>query len=177
VYEDWVFGVHVYGWEWSSGDITYLTFVRAYSGSVVCTASVIRDIWDGSTPVAKHVHNQSLVAKALAARAPAGVGASAHDADLAAAYPTLHEFLTLSVLPEGGSRSTATLLVFVDGGLWKAVLNDRESGLQLWASGESHQGLLAELESRLTAPVVDWRVQRRTSDPVQPRKVDRKPRG
>lgn len=177
VYDDRVFGVFVLGWEVSFGEFTYLTFVSSFTGNVVCTRTLFREWWEAQTPMAKHAVEKSLVEKALASRSPASAGASAHDADLSGSCPTLHEFLTLSSLSDGKPRSTSTLLVFVEGGLWKAVLNERDAELALWATSETFQGLLAELESRLSAPVVDWRPGRRQSGSAAPRGVDRKPRG
>lgn len=177
VYDDRVCGVFVLGWEVSFGELTYLTFVSSFTGNVLCTATYVREWWEGLTPMAKHAQEKSLVEKALAARGPTSAASHAHDADLAASAPTLHEFLTLSSLPDGRSRSVSTLLVFTDGGLWKAVLNERDAELALWATAESLQGVLAELEARLTAPCVDWRPQRRTGASGGPRGVDRKPRG
>lgn len=174
VYDDRVYGRFVLGWEWSFGDFTYLTFVSSFTGSVICTRTLWREWWQGLSPMAKHNVERSLVEKALSSRGPSAARAGASDADLAATYPTLHEFLTLSALSDGTPRQTSTLLVFTDGGLWKAVLNERDGELSLWATAESLQGLLVELESRLTAPVVDWRSKPRLNGQPPARGVDRK---
>lgn len=176
-YDDRVHGRFVLGWEWSHGDYSYLTFVSSFTGNVICTASYVREWWESLTPMAKHNVQRSLVEKALSSRGSAAAGPSASDADLAAAFPTLHEFLTLPTLSDGTPRQTSTLLLFTDGGLWKAVLNERDAELSLWATAESLQGLYAELEARLTAPVVDWRSKPRLGGPGAVRGVDRKPRG
>lgn len=172
VFEDWIRGVHVYGWEYSHGEYSYLTFTSCFSGGVVATRTLPRDWWEGLDPMRKHEVEKSLVEKALASRGPQGAGVRAHDADLAGTCPVLHEFLTLTQLPDGRVRQTSSLLVFVEGQVFKAVLNERDTELALWATSESLQGLFAELEARLNAPIVDWRPQKRQSAPAGGKGVD-----
>lgn len=175
VYDDRVHGVHVKGYQTDTPEIAYIVYVRSWSGSVLCTTHYIREWWDHLMGKEKQEIQRSYVQKALGAKAPTGKGAAASDATLAAACPALHEFLTLCQLPDGTARTTATLLVFSEGGLWKACLCERDAGLNLWATAESLQGLWDELEARLTAPVVDWRPSRRPAVPAaQKGKVDKK---
>lgn len=174
VYEDWVYGVRVRGYQRDDGEFSYLTFVRAYSGSVLCTASLNRDWWCGLANPKQHEMKTSYVQKALASRGVGGAGAAATDSDLAAACPALHEFLTVSVLPDGKARQTSTLLVFTEGAVWKAVLNERDGDLSLWATAESLQGLWHELEARLTAPNVEWRAKRVAAAQHPSQGVDRR---
>jgi len=157
VYEDWVKGVRVRGYQSDIGYMSYLTFVKVYSGSVLCTLSLIREWWCALAPKQQAEIKSSYVQKALASHGRSGGGGMASDADLAASCPALHEFLTVSRLPDGTSRQVSTLLVFTEGQLWKAVLNERDGDLSLWATAETLQGLWHELEARLTAPVVEWR--------------------
>lgn len=174
VYDDWHHGLHVRGWATESEDTVYVVYTRGHYGSILCTNRYVREWWEALMGDQKHAVQKSYVLSALGASAPGGKGACASDASLAETCPALHEFLTLCVLPGGATRSPATLLVFSEGGLWKAVLNERDAGLNLWATAESLQGLWSELEARLTAPVVDWRPARpRTSAPAQPRAIDK----
>lgn len=177
VYEDWVNGVKVRGYQRDMGDISYLTFVRAYSGSILCTAALNREWWDSVAPKQASEIKSSYVQKALASRGVGGAGVGASDADLAAACPALHEFLTLSVLPDGRVRQTSTLLVFSEGQVWKAVLNERDGDLSLWATADTLQGLWHELEARLTAPVVEWRAKRPPAGQAPSQGVDRRRQG
>jgi len=158
VYDDWVCGCHVKGYATVDKGTTFIVFVKAWSGSVLCTTRYVSEWWEFLVGTKQQEVMKSYVSKALAAKAPAGKGAAATDSTLAASCPALHEFLTLSVLPGGATRTPSTLLVFSEGGLWKAALNERDAGLVLWATAESLQGLWDELEARLTADVVDWRV-------------------
>lgn len=169
VYEDWFGGVRVVGYEWSLGDIVYLLYLRGYRGTVHATTHYPREWWDSLPHPTKMEKHRSYVQKALGSSSPAGKGAAATDADLDASCPALHEFLTATQLPDGSARTVSTLLVFTEGGLWKACLNERDAGVNLWATAETLQALWAELEARLTAPMVDWRPSRRppASQPVQ----------
>lgn len=76
---------------------------------------------------------------------------------LAKAMPAVHEFLTVAVMPSGEVRQTSTLSVFVDDGIFKVCLHERDMECTLWASGDGLEEALEVLEERLTAPVVEWR--------------------
>lgn len=177
VYEDWPCGVWVRGWERSFGEYTYLTYVRVFAGSTLCTRTILSEWWSQQMGDKKNASHSTYVQKALAAQVAPGSGAQACDADLVSSCPALHEFLTLSFLPDGKVRQTATLSVFVEGSLWKAVLNERQNNLVLWATAESLQGLWAELELRLTAEVVDWRPGRRQEQQTGFKGVDKSKKG
>jgi len=97
------------------------------------------------------------IAQALGSASAAAAGGAAHDAVLSDSYPAVHEFMTSVEGPEGKARQTSTLMVFVEPPLWKICLNERDAGLSLWASGETLDQALQNLEERLTAPVVEWR--------------------
>jgi len=176
VYEDWVRGVRVRGYQREYGSLVSLTFIRVYSGSVLCTCTLEREWWCALAPKQQGEIKSSYVQKALASHGAVGSGPMATDADLSASCPALHEFLTLSVLPGGVVRQTSTLLVFTEGQLWKAVLNEREGDLSLWATAETLQGLWHELEARLTAPVVEWRHKRPVAVQNPSQGVDRRSR-
>jgi len=177
VYEDWPCGVWVRGWQVDYREWSSIVYVKVRTGSVLCTRTLLREWWESLMGEKKGPVHATYVQKALQQTAASGLGAACHDADLAAACPALHEFLTLSRLPDGKTRQTATLSVFVEGSLWKCVLNERESNLTLWATAETLQGLWMELEQRLTADQVDWRPGRRLETPTQQKPVDRRQRG
>jgi len=177
VYEDWPGGVWVRGWERSFGEWTYLVYVRVFGGTTLCTRTLLTEWWSQQMGDKKNATHATYVSKALSKAAGPGAGPMASDSDLAATCPALHEFLTLCELSDGRTRSTSSLLVFTEGGLWKAVLNERDAELSLWATAESLQGLFLELETRLTAPAVDWRPSRRPGSVQARQGVDRKPRG
>lgn len=157
VFEDWIHRVWVRGWQTDLEDTISITFVRSHTGSVLCTLSHDLKGWYAMANPKQHEIKVSYVTKALSSRVPNGTGAGALDAALASSCPALHEFLTLRVLPDGKARTPSTLLLFAEGGLWKACLNERDQAVNLWATAETFQGLLLELEARLTADHVEWR--------------------
>lgn len=76
----------------------------------------------------------------------------------ASGHPRLHEFLSCAVYDDGSARKTGTLLVFVDSGLLKACLSDRDVSQVAFASANSMAGLLEALEGGLLEESLDWRV-------------------
>jgi hypothetical protein len=76
---------------------------------------------------------------------------------LAKQCPAVHEYMTVGELPGGEVRQLSTLTVFVEGGLWKACLSEKDAEVNLFASGADLESLLDNLEERLTASHVDWR--------------------
>lgn len=77
-------------------------------------------------------------------------------------FPILHTFLTRSLDDGGKPRKLATLFVFVEDGLWKGCLHERQNSLSLWGAGESFIGVLDCLEGRLAGGRAEWRRDRRT---------------
>jgi len=76
---------------------------------------------------------------------------------LSKSCPALHEYLTVGELPGGEVRQTSTVTIFTEGGLWKACLSERDAEATLFASGDTVESCLDNLEERLKAPHVDWR--------------------
>lgn len=71
--------------------------------------------------------------------------------------PAVHEFVTAAAHPDGRPRATSTLLLFVEDGVFKVCLSEREHSLTLWASASGVDEALMVLEERLTAQNVEWR--------------------
>lgn len=76
---------------------------------------------------------------------------------LAQRAPTLGHFLCDEVWPDGECKSRSSLVVFVEDGLFKACLTEKDSNSVLWASCKSFDELLEALEARLTDDQPDWR--------------------
>jgi len=93
---------------------------------------------------------------------PAGncTGSYSAAGDDAEHWPVLVEFLNLQKFVDGSPRLTGTLLVFVQDGMLKAMLKDREEGLIGFKSYDSLDGLLDALENDLRDDLVDWRKER-----------------
>jgi hypothetical protein len=75
--------------------------------------------------------------------------------------PHLHDHLTEQTWEDGKKRETSTLLVFVEGGMWKCRLNDRATKLSAWVSAESWESLIETVESSLKVGSLEWRADRR----------------
>jgi hypothetical protein len=84
-------------------------------------------------------------------------------ADLTAACPLLSTRPALRAMlcdvsyADGSRRVTATLLVFTDGGAFKACLRDRDTEETAWVTGQGLTGLLDALEVGLQEGRLDWR--------------------
>lgn len=76
-------------------------------------------------------------------------------------YPAVWEYLTADSFDDGKPRQTSTVTLFVEGGLCKVVLRDREAQQALFASGETVEGVLASLEGMLVDALADWRMDRK----------------
>lgn len=71
--------------------------------------------------------------------------------------PNLFAFLTDDMWEDGTERETSTLLIFADGGVLKAWLNDRALARSLWVAGATIQGLLDALNEAVVDPKAGWR--------------------
>lgn len=76
--------------------------------------------------------------------------------DWAAYYPAIAEYMTLDEL-DGAPRATMTVLVFVEGGLWKCRVLDREEDKQAFVTAKSLTQLMDAVEAGLVADSLDWR--------------------
>lgn len=72
-------------------------------------------------------------------------------------HPAMWEYLTLDTDDAGKERLTSMLCVFVESGVVKVALQDRQEGLSLWVSAQSIPEALDALEARLQAGDGEWR--------------------
>lgn len=72
-------------------------------------------------------------------------------------YPALAEYMTLNHWDNGDARETATLLIFVEDGRFKACVNDREESRSGWVSADGFRSLLEAVEKGLREGTIDWR--------------------
>jgi len=72
-------------------------------------------------------------------------------------FPTLWSYLADATWSDGSARSTSTLTLFVEDGLVKLCLNDRELKRTCWSTGGTLEASAEALESRLAADNADWR--------------------
>ena len=72
-------------------------------------------------------------------------------------YPLLWEMLTATRYPDGSARRTSSLTIFVDEGMCKVCLNDRDNGLTGWSAARDVLEALGSMEGALAADTVGWR--------------------
>lgn len=77
-------------------------------------------------------------------------------------HPCLYSYLFDETYEDGARRTTATLLFFVERGILKVCLNDRDTGRCVFHAATSVMGALDGLEVGLSEETLDWR-QRRSS--------------
>lgn len=75
-------------------------------------------------------------------------------------FGALAEWLGICCLPGGETRKTGTVLLFMEAGMIKACLHDREAGLRAFVSHASMAGLLDAIEGGLRTGQLEWRVDR-----------------
>jgi hypothetical protein len=72
-------------------------------------------------------------------------------------WPALSEMVCASRWPDGTARLTSSVSLFVFDGVVKGVLNDKDSGLAAWVSGDALESVLDALERGLQEDSLDWR--------------------
>lgn len=81
--------------------------------------------------------------------------------DIRLNWPALGEYLYAEKYPDGQPRARATLTLMAgDASGWKMVLNDRQEGRSLWATGDTLEEALLALETALQADHTPWRADR-----------------
>lgn len=135
----------------------WLVMTELRSGRHVATTSVPLEAWSMAFTSKRSDFMASWIRK-VEVRERGGAGSpAAHDEDLGASCPALHDYLTATVGPGGVSRKPSSLTVFAEDGVFKGVLSERDEGLSLWASSDTVAGLLGALDGLLQAVTVPWR--------------------
>jgi len=84
-------------------------------------------------------------------------GGSATPAELGTVAPALCEFLTVSQWEDGSSRQVGTVMLLVDGVVWKAWVHDRDGKRSCFVSARTPLELLSSVEDVLANNGGDWR--------------------
>lgn len=77
--------------------------------------------------------------------------------DAMANRPFLWAMLTDDKWEDGSRRERASILLLCDGGVAKVWLNDRATSRTAWATGETLDGALDQMEEQLATDSVSWR--------------------
>jgi hypothetical protein len=97
-----------------------------------------------------------LIAGALGSSGLAAAASPVSDPAFQKAHPVLYAFMTLEE-EDGKKRTPSSLVLFVEGGEFKACLSEKDANLKLWRSSGTFQGLLKSLETALASGQADWR--------------------
>lgn len=124
---------------------------------------VVVEPWDAWQSMTIAERRASLVSYLKRVVAGNGVpkASAAEDTSFKSQFPAVYEYLTSTVYPDGSVRRTSSISVFVEDGLWKAALNDRDQDLVLFVAESSFQALLEALELLLQEDQVPWRKSKR----------------
>lgn len=79
------------------------------------------------------------------------------ECSLSKRMPTVTEFLSLDQWEDGSSRVRGTFKVLIEGGVWKACLNDVDGNCYAFVSAKTFTALLEVLERGLAGQTHDWR--------------------
>lgn len=72
-------------------------------------------------------------------------------------FPSLLEFLTCSAWPDGDPRQLGSLILFVEGPVWKVCLKDKNGPRTCFVTGPDPDSLLLAVEEGLDKDRLDWR--------------------
>lgn len=79
------------------------------------------------------------------------------DPDFSTRCPAIFDYVTLVRDEQNKTRQTSTLTLSVDQGAFKALLNDRQTGFQVFVTADTLWGAIDALEAVLKSPRVPWR--------------------
>lgn len=88
---------------------------------------------------------------------PGGVLRLTRNCPLGSRLPALWEFLTLTTWDDGTARETGAITLFLQDGLLKACLNDKDGHVVAFVSAEGLEALLEAMNRGLSEDVLDWR--------------------
>lgn len=84
-------------------------------------------------------------------------GPSLNDPSWKEEFPETYAYLCDREYEDGSVRATATLLIFVDNGVLKLCINDRDNNRSAFVDCATFAGLLHALEDGLASGSLDWR--------------------
>jgi len=140
-----------------TGLLEVLTIRHRFSGHVLWTAllpaGTVADLW-GAARMEVCV---SFLRKSVPQTEGGPRGVAPPDS-WRKALPAMCEYLFCETYPDGSRRQKSTLTVMAgDARGCKVVLNDREEGRSLWATGDDFEACLEALEVMLQAPDTPWK--------------------
>lgn len=141
-------GFSHYRWHGKGDRATAFLLFRQKRGRR-CSCTLAMDLYKGADTSMLHKRNK-----------PTGVtaGEKFEDDQGWKKYPSVIEFLTCTVWPDGTERVPGTINVFVAEGKLKVCINDKDADCVAFTTLASISGMLSELEAKLSKDDLDWRV-------------------
>lgn len=138
-----------------------LTQVHKWSGRLLQQVLYLWSDWLAIGPEARRATMDDFFQRPAKLISSVGVnGGQTSPEDMRTRSPRLARYMCDLVWGDGSKRTNSSLIVYVEGGQYKACLSDRDDDLSLWATSKTFEGILEVMEARLTEDVVDWRVAR-----------------
>lgn len=120
-----------------------------------------RSNYRGHSFYVKPARKRRFTDMALNRRDPAPEGEhillGSEEGELSRRFPTVWEFLTRVRWDDGKARETGTILLFVDTGVLKACISDRDAGEVAFLSGHTLESLLETIDTSLSGNSLEWR--------------------
>lgn len=139
-----------------------------WSGRIVVTRQMPRGTCWHAGPAWVEALVMGLIRKAEMVGGPEAVGPR-KPASFARDCPVLADYLFDETFANGTKRQRSTLTVMAgDVAGFKAVLNDREEGMSLWATGETVEETLLTMEALLNTQDAPWRRDKPRNIPKKP---------
>ena len=157
-WSDWIDGVRV-----AYRRVGRYDYLEAYRGALDWPTHqlVVGRAEDGPLPWALMEDAVSEFLKAIkAAKASAGQRANYADEELASAFPSCAQAMTMLYQEGGKWVNRFSLSAFLAEGVFKVSLRDKQEGVVLFLTLESFADLWKGLEEALNDPEADWRLDR-----------------
>lgn len=88
---------------------------------------------------------------------PDGSAHQVSDEDFRKRFPTIMEYLTEVTWEDGTARESSTVTTFIEDGLFKCALNDRDGHRSLYVTGDTFKKAMEALEKAVSGTAADWR--------------------
>lgn len=131
-----------------------------FSGRVLSTRLVPAGVWAEITADQRQEMAMSFLSRPTAASNGKQSGVPAPE-DVRSHWPAVGEYVYAENYPDGTPRAKSTITLMAgDASGWKLVLNDRQEGRSLWATGESLEDAFCALELQLESANPPWKADR-----------------
>lgn len=147
-------------WETNEPDRVWFTLLSYWTFEVYGKESFPRWYWDALTDGEKETFRMAFFERARKTNEPSEQLSGVADEAAKRQYPTLVEVLTTMMEGQFGVTGRCSLSIFVQDGVWKGIVRDKQEGLCLWVSSATLSQLFKTIEGSLLDPDTVWRLDR-----------------